>query len=146
MRQYLSLAYLLIVILLTPAAKAKEPDKKPPQKPAATYNHLFDIRNIEGWTVYIAPDLQAERAFADRILKLLDHKLHLIQRYIPEKALPQLHKVPHPALINPQTFFAEITESYYGFNDHYPFIQFELSQLDPDVCKLLARLWGGKAK
>ena len=54
--------------------------------------------------------------------------------------------VRHPALISPETFFAEMTESYYGFNDHYPFIQFELTQHDPNTAGLLKDLWGGKAK
>ncbi len=39
-----------------------------------------------------------------------------------------------------------MSESYYGFNDHYPFLQFELLQIDPEACNLLAQLWGGKAK
>ena len=54
--------------------------------------------------------------------------------------------VRHPALLNSEVFFAEMTESYYGFNDHYPFIQFELSRDDPNLCSLLADLWGGRAK
>ena len=55
-------------------------------------------------------------------------------------------QVRHPGLLNERAFFAEMTESYYGFNDHYPFLQFELAQHDPEVCQLLAKLWGGKAK
>lgn len=47
---------------------------------------------------------------------------------------------------NAKAYFAEMSESYYGFNDHYPFLQFELSQLDPEACELLARLWGGRAR
>jgi hypothetical protein len=54
--------------------------------------------------------------------------------------------VRHPALNSELEFFAEMTESYYGVNDHYPFLQFETKQHDPETCKLLAKLWGGKAK
>ena len=54
--------------------------------------------------------------------------------------------VRHPALTSPLEFFAEMTESYYGVNDHYPFLQFEARQHDPETCRLLAKLWGGKAK
>ena len=54
--------------------------------------------------------------------------------------------VRHPALLSSDVFFAEMTESYYGFNDHYPFIQFELSRDAPGLCDLLAEIWGGKAK
>ena len=55
-------------------------------------------------------------------------------------------QVRHPALAGPVEFFAEMTESYYGVNDHYPFLQFETRQHDAETCKLLAELWGGKAK
>ena len=52
----------------------------------------------------------------------------------------------HPALKNTKEYFARMTESYYGLSEHYPFIQFELHQYDPNTCDLLAELWGGKAK
>ncbi len=55
-------------------------------------------------------------------------------------------KVRHSALKNSKEYFATMTESYYGLSDHYPFIQFELRQYDPNTCDLLAKLWGGKAK
>ena len=55
-------------------------------------------------------------------------------------------KVRHPALNNAKEYFARMTESYYGLSDHYPFIQFELHQYDPDACDLMTKLWGGKAK
>lgn len=54
--------------------------------------------------------------------------------------------VRHPALNSPLEFFAEMTEAYYGVNDHYPFLQFEAKQHDPETCQLLAKLWGGSAK
>jgi hypothetical protein len=55
-------------------------------------------------------------------------------------------KVRHPALNNPKEYFATMTESYYGLSDHYPFIQFELRQYDPNTCNLMTKFWGGKAK
>ena len=55
-------------------------------------------------------------------------------------------KVRHPALNDAKEYFARMTESYYGLSDHYPFIQFELHQYDPDTCDLMTKLWGGKAK
>ena len=54
--------------------------------------------------------------------------------------------VRHPALSDAKEYFAEMTEAYYGVNDCYPFLQFELKQYDPDVCKLLTKLWQGRAK
>lgn len=55
-------------------------------------------------------------------------------------------KVRHSALNDAKEYFARMTESYYGLSDHYPFIQFELHQYDPNACDLLTKLWGGKAK
>lgn len=210
-------------------------------EPTAAYQR----RQIQGWTVYLAPKLRREKAYCGRISTLLRHKLHLIERYVPQRALADLQKTPiwlerdnpavpyvlyheskdklrqkglnpdkyraveignarnfeqwqdlqpsillhhlayayfdrlsgrqrarinktckkarksgkydrvlrfdgqhvrHPALLNAKEFFAEMSESYYGFNDHYPFLQFELTRDDPNVCELLAELWGGKAK
>ena len=54
--------------------------------------------------------------------------------------------VRHPALESPREFFAEMTESYFGVNDHYPFLQFEAGKHDRAACELLTKLWGGKAK
>jgi hypothetical protein len=222
------------------AARAK-PVPAQSCRPTSAYRQ----RQIEGWTVQVGPDLENKKARADEVCKLLRYKLHLVKRYVPEKALAALQKVPiwveedspavpyvvyhddqqalrekglnpekhraveignadnfrqwqdlqpsvvlhhlacayfdqvvgsdhpdvakalakarkggkydrvlrfdgkvvrHPALLNAKEYFAEMSESYYGFNDHYPFLQFELSQLDPETCQLLARLWGGKAK
>ncbi len=205
----------------------------------------YQKRNIEGWTVYVSPPLIQQKAYGDEMCKLLKYKLHLVKRYMPDKALEQLQNVPiwlekeskivpyvtyhaspaklkasnqnpdklhaveigntetfyrwqnlqqfmilnqlarayydralggelpeiktawqkaiksakydsvlrfdgkhvrHPALYSPLEFLAEMTESYYGVNDHYPFLQFELRQYDPETCQLLAKLWGGKAK
>jgi len=223
------------------AAAGPEPVPAQSYEPTSAYRQ----RRIEGWTVKVGPDLQNRKAYADEVCKLLRYKLHLVKRYVPEKALPALRKVPiwleannpavpyvvyhadkkwlkekgqnpdkhraveigntdnfrqwqalqpsivlhhlarayldqvvgadrdevskalararksgkydrvlrfdgehvrHPALLNAEAYFAEMTESYYGFNDHYPFLQFELSQLDGKACDLLTRLWGGKAK
>ncbi len=55
-------------------------------------------------------------------------------------------KVRHPALSSAREYFASMTESYYGLSDHYPFIQFELRQYDPNTCDLMTELWAGKAK
>jgi len=205
----------------------------------------YDKRHIEGWTVYVCPELVREKAYGDHLCRLLRYKLHLVKRYMPDKALEKLQevpiwlerhsetvpymtyhasaeaikarnenpdklhaveignaarfrrwqnlqqfailnqlarayydrladadreqirrardraveggrydsvlrfdgkRVPHPALKGPVEFFAEMTESYYGVNDYFPFLQFELRQYDPDTCRLLAKIWTGKAK
>jgi hypothetical protein len=44
---------------------------------------------------------------------------------------------------NPQEFFAEASEAYFGTNDFYPFVKVELKQHDPETFALLERLWQG---
>jgi hypothetical protein len=48
----------------------------------------------------------------------------------------------HYARTNPQEFFAEMTESYFGSNDFYPFVAGELEHSEPATFALLATLWG----
>jgi hypothetical protein len=48
----------------------------------------------------------------------------------------------HYALTNQMEFFAEMTESFFGTNDFYPFVRGELKRELPDVHKLLAEVWG----
>ncbi|MCE9547948.1 MAG: hypothetical protein K8T25_20950 [Planctomycetia bacterium] len=46
------------------------------------------------------------------------------------------------AATNPQEFFAESSEAFFGTNDFYPFVRAELLQYDPTTHALLTRLWG----
>jgi hypothetical protein len=48
----------------------------------------------------------------------------------------------HYGRTNPMEFFAELTESYFGANDFYPFVRGELQQDQPDACALLEEIWG----
>ncbi len=48
----------------------------------------------------------------------------------------------HYALTDPKEFFAEMTESYFGMNDFYPFNRAELLRENPEVHALLAEIWG----
>ncbi|MHC4654486.1 MAG: hypothetical protein ACYS91_05635, partial [Planctomycetota bacterium] len=54
----------------------------------------YKQRRIEGWNVYVSPQLDKWMALSKESLKLLRHKLHMVKRYVPEKALKQLQKVP----------------------------------------------------
>ena len=51
-------------------------------------------------------------------------------------------KRSHYALTNEKEFFAEMTESYLGRNDFFPFNGGELLQEEPDLFKLLEKIWG----
>jgi len=48
----------------------------------------------------------------------------------------------HYALTNPQEFFAEASEAYWGVNDFYPFVRVELAEFDPETHRLIGELWG----
>lgn len=48
----------------------------------------------------------------------------------------------HYGRTNPQEFFAEMTESYFGSNDFYPFVAGELEHSEPATFALLAEIWG----
>ena len=47
------------------------------------------------------------------------------------------------ALNNPQEYFAELSEAYFGVNDFYPFVRAELKVHDPGGYALLERVWRG---
>lgn len=45
------------------------------------------------------------------------------------------------AMTNPQEYFAESSEAFFTNNDFYPFNRADLEKHDPEMAKLLARLW-----
>ncbi len=48
----------------------------------------------------------------------------------------------HYALTNQMEFFAEMTESYLGRNDFFPFNSGELKKAEPEIFKLMEETWG----
>lgn len=50
------------------------------------------------------------------------------------------------AMTDPQEYFAEQTEAYFGRNDFFPFTREELAKHDPEMFALLARVWNSNAK
>ena len=51
-------------------------------------------------------------------------------------------KREHYALIDEKEFFAEMTESYFGTNDFYPFVAGEVKEAEPEIFALLRDIWG----
>lgn len=45
------------------------------------------------------------------------------------------------AMTNAKEYFAETTEAFFGHNDFYPFTRDDLRRHDPEMERLLARLW-----
>lgn len=54
------------------------------------------------------------------------------------------HDTRHYALTNHKEYFAEMTESFFGTNDFYPFVRAELKQYDPRTYETLSKVWGRK--
>lgn len=52
------------------------------------------------------------------------------------------HMREHYGLTNQKEFFAEMTESYFGSNDFYPFVAGDLKQAEPQIFDLMAEIWG----
>ena len=55
-------------------------------------------------------------------------------------------RVPHPGLVSESQYFAELMESYFLVNDHYPFIRCELKDHDSAGYAIIAGLWEGNPK
>jgi len=55
-------------------------------------------------------------------------------------------RVKHYALTDPKEFFAEMTESFFGVNDFYPFNRAELQEAEPELFALLSRIWLGQER
>lgn len=51
-------------------------------------------------------------------------------------------KTRHYARTNHKEFFAEMTESYLGVNDFFPFVRAELQEHDPQTFELMQKIWG----
>jgi len=208
----------------------------------------YDKRNINGWTVYVSPQLVNQPGLSETMVTLLTYKLHMIDHFISEQGQKQLHqvpiwleiggagpyvqycdsreqlrseglnpdkfqaveirdpqrmmkwallqqsdllgklalayydryavkkdselgnkiqtayeqakkngeyksvlrfdgqRVPHPALGSEKEYFAELMESYFLVNDHYPFIRCELKDQDAAGSELIADLWEGNPR
>ncbi len=50
------------------------------------------------------------------------------------------------AMTNAKEYFAECSEAFFGRNDFFPFTKDELERHDPEMFKLLRRLWGADDK
>lgn len=48
----------------------------------------------------------------------------------------------HYGLNDAKEFFAEMTESYFGSNDFFPFVAGELKQAEPEIFNLMQEIWG----
>lgn len=82
----------------------------------------------------------------------LDQETDIHRCYEKAKANSKLKKVlraggsheRHYALTSDREYFAEMTETFFGTNDYYPFVRAELNEVDPAMATVLKRVWGVK--
>ena len=55
-------------------------------------------------------------------------------------------RVKHYGLTDPMEFFAEMTESYFGTNNFFPFNRAELEESEPELFQLLTEIWNSPEK
>ncbi len=114
--------------------------------------HIPDAR------YYVNANFQREQPFA--ILHELAHSYHdqvlgfddaeIMAAYNKFKQSGKYNSVlhisvmmlPHYALTDQKEFFAEMTETYFGANDFYPFNSAELKRDEPELFKLMTKIWG----
>ena len=53
-------------------------------------------------------------------------------------------RVRHYGLSNHKEYFAEGSEAFFYRNDFYPFVRAELTEHDPELEEVLAKLWGAR--
>ena len=55
-------------------------------------------------------------------------------------------RVKHYGLTDQKEFFAEMTESYFGVNDFFPFNRAELQEAEPELFQLLKEIWSAEKR
>ena len=87
-------------------------------------------------------------AYHDQILSFDNKEIIKVYEASEKKGLYERvllftgRKVKHYARTNHKEFFAEMTESYLGVNDFYPFVRAELKEHDPETYALMRKIWG----
>jgi hypothetical protein len=87
-------------------------------------------------------------AYHDRILGFDEPRIKAAWKQAKESGrydsvlLIDGRKTRHYALTDEKEFFAEMSESYFGMNDFYPFNRAELARENPEVYRLLREIWG----
>ena len=64
-----------------------------PTTPKHTPTARYDRRNINGWTVYVSPQLMDRPGLCETMATLLTYKLHMIDHFISPQGQKQLHQV-----------------------------------------------------
>jgi hypothetical protein len=119
--------------------------------PASLENsiEIKNIRNFIDWQADQPMMVLHELAHAFEDLHLGDLQDKIDQAYKTAVAGGKYQSVPYIrggkqrayALNNKTEYFAELTESYFGTNDYYPFNREQLAEFDPQGYKLMQQAW-----
>ncbi len=76
--------------------KADRPARAKAPAPAKghTPTKRYDKRHIDGWTVYVSPELLRQPGLCYTMVTLVNYKLHMIDHFISEPGRKQLHQIP----------------------------------------------------
>lgn len=105
-----------------------------------------DHQRVQPWSLLH----ELAHAYHDQVLEFNNEEVKAAYTRFKERGVYDqvLHingnKTRHYALTNPMEFFAELTESYFGVNDFYPFNRAELLQAEPEIAALLKKIWEGE--
>lgn len=100
-------------------------------------------QRVQPWSVMH----ELAHAYHDQVLDFEDPKIMAVWEQVKQTGRFESvlhingHKTRHYALTDQKEFFAEMSESYLGTNDFFPFNRAELKQSEPEVHALLARIW-----
>ncbi len=100
--------------------------------------------NVQPW--YVLHELA--HAYHDQVLGFDDVRIRDAYKKYKESGhgdkalLVTGERVRHYGLTDHKEFFAEMTESYFGMNDFFPFNRAELMTAEPEIYKLLLDIWG----
>ena len=87
-------------------------------------------------------------AYHDQVLGFEEPRIKAVWKKFCDSGKYQLvltspgHTREHYGLTNQKEFFAEMTETYFGSNDFYPFVAGELKRDEPEIFALLETIWG----
>lgn len=120
--------------------------------------HLEKCVHIPDARYYLNVRFQREQPFAilhelahsyhDQVLGFDNSEIraayeHIVQSHKFESVLHISGRMlRHYALTDEKEFFAEMTETYFGANDFYPFNSAELHRDEPEIFDLMQKIWG----
>ncbi len=119
---------------------------------------IADPRRMKRWAMLQQSDLLGELALAyyDRYVAPKDSMLGKKVKAAYKQAVKagkyksvlrfDGKHVAHPAIDSETRYFAELMESYFLVNDHYPFIRCELKDQDAAGYAMIADLWKGNPR